>query len=161
MWASPGQLRGQVEENLRQLGLDHLDVVNLRLRVGAPAAERELLRTCGAGGVAYVPFFAIAGQGRATGAIQPEREDVLAMGPVTGAPPVPSAATLPWSCRLTGWNWATGSIRGSMMHQDHPAAPIHPAIAQPGAPRASQAPRFPDVTADVLAVLAASSPRGL
>jgi hypothetical protein len=27
----PGQLRGQVEENLRQLGRDHLDVVNLRL----------------------------------------------------------------------------------------------------------------------------------
>src|SRR5579862_4874640 len=31
VWASPSQLRGQVEENLRQLGLDHLDVVNLRL----------------------------------------------------------------------------------------------------------------------------------
>ncbi|MFI5617070.1 aldo/keto reductase [Streptomyces sp. NPDC051567] len=30
-WAGPGQLRGQVEENLRQLGRDHLDVVNLRV----------------------------------------------------------------------------------------------------------------------------------
>ncbi|RKN10439.1 aldo/keto reductase [Streptomyces radicis] len=30
-WASPDQLRGQVEENLRQLGRDHLDLVNLRL----------------------------------------------------------------------------------------------------------------------------------
>lgn len=30
-WAKPEQLRGQVEENLRQLGRDHLDVVNLRL----------------------------------------------------------------------------------------------------------------------------------
>ena len=29
-WAKPEQLRGQVEENLRQLGRDHLDVVNLR-----------------------------------------------------------------------------------------------------------------------------------
>ncbi|WP_260640052.1 aldo/keto reductase [Streptomyces angustmyceticus] len=29
--ARPDQLRGQVEENLRQLGRDHLDVVNLRL----------------------------------------------------------------------------------------------------------------------------------
>jgi pyridoxine 4-dehydrogenase len=29
-WAAPEQLRGQVEENLRQLGRDHLDVVNLR-----------------------------------------------------------------------------------------------------------------------------------
>src|SRR5271169_6286384 len=29
--ARPDQLRGQVEENLRQLGRDHLDVVNLRV----------------------------------------------------------------------------------------------------------------------------------
>jgi len=29
--ARPDQLRGQVEENIRQLGLDHLDVVNLRI----------------------------------------------------------------------------------------------------------------------------------
>jgi pyridoxine 4-dehydrogenase len=28
--ARPDQLRGQVEENIRQLGLDHLDVVNPR-----------------------------------------------------------------------------------------------------------------------------------
>src|SRR5271170_1144544 len=33
-WARPDQLRGQVEENLRQLGRDHLDVVNLRRRTG-------------------------------------------------------------------------------------------------------------------------------
>jgi pyridoxine 4-dehydrogenase len=32
VWAeTPDKLRGQVEENLRQLGRDHLDVVNLRL----------------------------------------------------------------------------------------------------------------------------------
>lgn len=31
LWATPEQLRGQVEENLRQLGRDHLDVVNLRI----------------------------------------------------------------------------------------------------------------------------------
>ena len=121
-WASPAQLRGQVEENLRQLGRDHLDLVNLRLprrmtngsiaehfgtlaglrdaglirhlgisnvtpahlaqarsiapvvcvqnvfSIGAPAAEREFLVACGEQGVAYVPFFAIAGQGRLTGA---------------------------------------------------------------------------------------------
>ncbi|GAB2699684.1 oxidoreductase [Kitasatospora kifunensis] len=30
-WAAPEELRGQVEENLRQLGRDHLDVVNLRV----------------------------------------------------------------------------------------------------------------------------------
>ncbi|MGC5010744.1 oxidoreductase [Streptosporangium sp. DT93] len=33
-WATPEQLRGQVEENLRQLGRDHLDVVNLRIPSG-------------------------------------------------------------------------------------------------------------------------------
>ena len=32
--AAPAELRGQVEENLRQLGRDHLDVVNLRLLPG-------------------------------------------------------------------------------------------------------------------------------
>jgi aryl-alcohol dehydrogenase-like predicted oxidoreductase len=34
--ARPEQLRGQVEENLRQLGRDHLDVVNLRLTSPEP-----------------------------------------------------------------------------------------------------------------------------
>jgi pyridoxine 4-dehydrogenase len=38
--ARPGQLRGQVEENLRQLGRDHLDLVNLRtLSVSKPVGE--------------------------------------------------------------------------------------------------------------------------
>jgi pyridoxine 4-dehydrogenase len=115
VWAAPGQLRGQVEENLRQLGRDHLDVVNLRLPpsqatasiaehfgvlaglrdaglirhlgisnarpgqlaeaqaiapvvcvqnsygIGASADKRDFLRSCGEQGVAFVPFFAIAG----------------------------------------------------------------------------------------------------
>ncbi|MEU4478782.1 oxidoreductase [Micromonospora sp. NPDC023966] len=37
--ARPDQLRGQVEENLRQLGRDHLDVVNLRVYGPEPLAE--------------------------------------------------------------------------------------------------------------------------
>ena len=37
-YARPDQLRGHVEENIRQLGLDHLDVVNLRWGAGL---ERE------------------------------------------------------------------------------------------------------------------------
>ncbi|GAA0348145.1 aldo/keto reductase [Actinoallomurus spadix] len=116
-WATPAQLRGQVEENLRQLGRDHLDLVNLRLPrrrvdsvgehfevlaglrdaglirhlgisnataghlaearsiapvvcvqnaygIGAPAEAHALLRVCGEQGVAFVPFFSIAGEGR-------------------------------------------------------------------------------------------------
>lgn len=116
-WARPGQLRGQVEQNLRELGRDHLDVVNYRHnRSTTPVAEHvEALadlvkdglvrhvgvsnvtlnqlreaqavtevvcvqnryavgyRASGAGdvvdhcaqqGIAFVPFFAIAGQGR-------------------------------------------------------------------------------------------------
>ncbi|MFF3014423.1 aldo/keto reductase [Streptomyces sp. NPDC057939] len=38
--AGPAQLRGQVEENLRQLGRDHLDVVNLRILGTDSIAER-------------------------------------------------------------------------------------------------------------------------
>lgn len=114
--ATPGELRGQVEENLRQLGRDHLDVVNLR-RMGeesiaehfgalaelrdaglirhlgvssvrpehlaeaqaiAPvvcvqnrygldhrrADDNGLLDRCGEQGIAFVPFFSIAGERR-------------------------------------------------------------------------------------------------
>ncbi|MFE9251807.1 aldo/keto reductase [Streptomyces sp. NPDC007088] len=122
---APGDLRGQVEENLRQLGRDHLDVVNLRVvdegsvaeHFGALAALRDaglvrhlglsnvraeqleearslapvvcvqnpyglgaapgqdaLLRLCGEYGIAFVPFYAIAGRGRQNGAAGPGRE---------------------------------------------------------------------------------------
>jgi aryl-alcohol dehydrogenase-like predicted oxidoreductase/predicted acetyltransferase len=132
-WATPEQLRGQVEENLRQLGRDHLDVVNLRIPpsrktgsiaehfgaladlldaglirhlgisnatpehlaeaqaiapvvcvqnsygVGASAEEQKFLRACGEQGVAFVPFFAIAGARREAGASQTDSETVLAV----------------------------------------------------------------------------------
>ncbi|MFE1317436.1 aldo/keto reductase [Kitasatospora phosalacinea] len=49
--ARPEQLRGLVEENLRQLGRDHLDLVNLRVVGDGPVAERfgalAELRTAG------------------------------------------------------------------------------------------------------------------
>jgi pyridoxine 4-dehydrogenase len=118
--APPEQLRGQVEENLRQLGRDHLDVVNLRVPGPGPIGEhfgalaglqaagmirhlgisnvtpdqlaeavaiapvvcvqnrysldsrrpgsQALLGICRELGIAFVPFFAIAGQGRESGA---------------------------------------------------------------------------------------------
>jgi pyridoxine 4-dehydrogenase len=115
--ATPAQLRGQVEENLRQLGRDHLDVVNLRRmrqdsiadHFGALAdlqtaglirhlgvsdvevkhldeaqaiapvvcvqnrfslddqTHRGVLEACRERGIAFVPFFAIAGDRRSAG----------------------------------------------------------------------------------------------
>ncbi|MFF3056601.1 aldo/keto reductase [Streptomyces sp. NPDC057909] len=135
--ARPDELRGQVEENLRQLGRDHLDVVNLRVmgqesvseHFGALAELRDaglvrhlgvsgvtpehlaeaqaiapvvcvqnrygidahsaddddLLRACGEMGVAFVPFFAIAGAGREQGASAGDDDELLAVARAHGA----------------------------------------------------------------------------
>ncbi|WBB60226.1 aldo/keto reductase [Streptomyces sp. WMMC500] len=150
-WAEPEQIRGQVEENLRQLGRDHLDVVNLRLPpsrrrangsladhfgalaecrtaglvrhlgvsnvsadqlaeartiapvvcvqnafgVGADDEERALLRTCDEQGVAYVPFFAIAGEGREAGPSGTDTEEVRAAARAHGL--TPAQIRLAWT----------------------------------------------------------------
>ncbi|MER7752021.1 aldo/keto reductase [Kitasatospora sp. NPDC097643] len=137
-WATPAQLRGQVEENLRQLGRDHLDVVNLRVPpsrrtgsigehfgaladlrdaglirhlgvsnvtseqlvearaiapvvcvqnpygIGASSEARAILRLCGELGLAFVPFFAIAGPGREAGPAASDREAVCAVARAHG-----------------------------------------------------------------------------
>ncbi|WP_262060404.1 aldo/keto reductase [Streptomyces sp. STR69] len=128
--ARPDDLRGHVEENLRQLGRDQLDVVYLR-RMGqdsiaehfgalaelqeeglvrhlalsdveprhlseaqgiAPvvsvqnrfaldsysAETDDMLRICGEQGIAFVPFFAIAGAGGARSATTAHDDEVLA-----------------------------------------------------------------------------------
>ncbi|MEH0420677.1 aldo/keto reductase [Streptomyces sp. B21-083] len=145
--ARPDQLRGHVEENLRQLGRDHLDVVNLRrmnqdsvaehfgaladlreaglirhlgisaieprhlaeARAIAPvvcvqnryALDRpdpegdELLRLCGESGIAFVPFFAVAGGGGARGATDTHDATVLAAAREHGASP--AQIRLAWS----------------------------------------------------------------
>ncbi|MFB6821270.1 oxidoreductase [Streptomyces virginiae] len=136
--ATPGLLRGQVEENLRQLGRDHLDVVNLRIvgtdsiaeRFGALAELRDaglirhlgisnvtpehlaearaiapvvcvqnmygigvrpehdgFVRACGEQGIAFVPFYSIAGTGRQAGASGAEHEEVRAVARAHGASP--------------------------------------------------------------------------
>jgi aryl-alcohol dehydrogenase-like predicted oxidoreductase len=129
--ATPEQLRGQVEDNLRQLGRDHLDLVSLRVMRPGPIGELfgaladlraagmirhlglsgvtpehlsearaiapvvcvqnrygldtrppgtdALLRTCGELGIAFVPFFAIAGQGGETGATRTASAAILAV----------------------------------------------------------------------------------
>ena len=116
--ATPQQLRGQVEENLRQLGRDHLDVVNLRVSgldditphfeqlaklqqqglirhlglsnvkphhldqaqqiapgvcvqnsygLGHHPEQDDFVGVCGERGVAFVPFFALAGANKEAG----------------------------------------------------------------------------------------------
>ena len=142
----PGGLRGQVEENLRQLGRDHLDVVNLRvLRDMEPLADyfgalaqlqqaglirhlgisgvrpdqlaearqiapvvcvqnsyslavrdsAPVLRECGALGIAFVPFFAIAGTGRHRGVTGPEPAGLAAVARAHNA--TPAQVALSWT----------------------------------------------------------------
>ncbi|MDV9194695.1 aldo/keto reductase [Streptomyces sp. Wh19] len=146
--ATPKQLRGQAEENLRQLGRDHLDVVNLRIvgtdsiaerfgalaelreaglirhlglsnirphhlaeaqaiapvvcvqnmyGIGASPEQEEFLRTCGEQGVAFVPFYSIAGTGREAGATTDDNSRVHAFARAHGV----SAAQirLAWTLR--------------------------------------------------------------
>ena len=146
--ARPDQLRGQVEENLRQLGRDHFDLVNLRtLLVSKPVGEHfaalavlrdaglvrflglsnvtveqidealaiapvaavqnrysidsrrpeadDVLRACAERGIAFVPFFAIAGDGREGGKQAGELEPVLAVASAHGA--TPAQVRLAWT----------------------------------------------------------------
>jgi aryl-alcohol dehydrogenase-like predicted oxidoreductase len=144
--ATPAQLRGQVEQNIRELGVEHLDVVNLRLsgldsiaeHFGAVATLREaglirhlglsnarpahlaeaqaiapvvcvqnsyglghrahqddFVRTCGEQGVAYVPFFAIAGAGRESGRAGSEPDEVLAIAAAHDV--TPTQVRLAWA----------------------------------------------------------------
>ncbi|WP_316751691.1 aldo/keto reductase [Streptomyces herbicida] len=142
-WASPArpdQLRGHVEENLRQLGRDHLDVVNFRRTArqdsiaeyfGALAELRqagrirhlgisgvgphhlaealeiapvvcvqnryaldrpdpvddEMLRICADRGIAFVPFYAVAGDSGPRGATEHHDDAVLAVAREHGAGP--------------------------------------------------------------------------
>jgi aryl-alcohol dehydrogenase-like predicted oxidoreductase len=137
--ARPDQLRGHVEENLRQLGRDHLDLVYLRRmrqecvaeHFGALAELREaglirhlglsdveprhlaeaqaiapvvsvenrygldsrnpatdeVLRICGEQGIAFVPFYAIAGKRAAQPAADTHDEELLAVARAHDATP--------------------------------------------------------------------------
>ncbi|MDF3301312.1 aldo/keto reductase [Streptomyces tropicalis] len=137
--ARPEDLRGQVEENLRQLGRDHLDVVNLRrmrqdsiaehfgaladlrteglirhlgiseveprhlaeataiapvvcvqnrygLGLHSPQGE-EVLRLCGEQGIAFVPYYSVAGQGGPHGATGEHDAEVAAVARAHDATP--------------------------------------------------------------------------
>ncbi len=147
----PEQLRGQVEENLRQLGRDHLDVVNYRRQgstdsiaehfgaladlrtaglirhLGISGVEprhlaeaqatapvvcvqnaysmldrrpesRELLGVCAAEGIAFVPFFTIAGAGRHDGASTDQPAALLSVARSHGA--TAAQIRLAWTLQL-------------------------------------------------------------
>ncbi|WP_330341720.1 aldo/keto reductase [Streptomyces sp. NBC_00557] len=137
--ARPDQLRGHVEENLRQLGRDHLDVVNFRRQnqdsiaehFGALAELRaaglirhlgvsgvqprhlaealeiapvvcvqnryaldrpdpvddEMLRLCGEHGMAFVPFYAVAGNAGAQAAADDHDDTVRDIARAHGVGP--------------------------------------------------------------------------
>lgn len=145
--ARPEDLRGHVEENLRQLGRDHLDLVYLRRmrqdsiaehfgalaelrdkglirhlgisdveprhlaeaqaiapvvsvqnRFGLDSRNRvtdEMVRICGEQGIAFVPFFAIAGDAGAEGATTAHDEAVLAVARAHDA--TPAQIRLAWT----------------------------------------------------------------
>jgi len=147
--ATAAELRTQVETNLRQLGLDCLDVVNLRImkKAGADSIterfgwlaelrdkglirqlgvsnvridhveealaiapvvcvqnsyavdlrrdEDELIRFCADRGIAYVPFFAIAGSSRESGATTDHSAAVDAIAAAHGV--TPQQVRLAWT----------------------------------------------------------------
>lgn len=144
--ARPDQLRGQVEENLRQLGRDHLDVVNLRRQqgqesvaehFGALAELRDaglirhlgvsgvsvaqldearaiapvvcvqnryslelrehdpVLRACAERSIAFVPFFAVAGDRRQAGGRGTDSPGLLEVARRRGA--TPAQVRLAWT----------------------------------------------------------------
>ncbi|HEY6468585.1 MAG TPA: aldo/keto reductase [Candidatus Dormibacteraeota bacterium] len=138
-WATPDQLRGQVEENLRMLGLDVLNVVNLRVPGPGSIAEHfgaleqlraaglirhlgvsgvtleqlaeaqaiapvvcvqnrfavdahladsdDVLRICGDRGIAFVPYFAVAGAGRHRGWDARDLPEVISVASAHGVSP--------------------------------------------------------------------------
>jgi aryl-alcohol dehydrogenase-like predicted oxidoreductase len=146
---TPALLRASVEQNLRRLGRDHLDVVNLRIvarpgpdalaeRFGALAAMRDeglirhlglsnvrvadldvaqavapvvcvqngyaidhhrshdaLVDECGARGIAFVPFFALAGGEREAGATAGHSDAVRAVAREHRA--TPAQVRLAWT----------------------------------------------------------------
>lgn len=145
--ARPDELRGHVEENLRQLGREHLDLVYLRVMNQESVAEHfgalaelrdaglirylgisnvgprhlaeaqaiaplvsvqnrygidarqgdQILRHCAEHAIAFVPFYAIAGEGREAGASSADNEQVREVAQVHGVSP--AQVRLAWTLR--------------------------------------------------------------
>ena len=148
--ATPQQLRGQVEENLRQLGREHLDLVYLRVQNRGPVADhlgalvdlvgaglvrhlgvsavdedqlseacalapvvavqnryslddrapfaQRILDACGRMGIAFVPYFSVAGAGREQGREASAHSEGAAVQEVAAAHGVSAAQVrIAWS----------------------------------------------------------------
>jgi hypothetical protein len=65
--------------------------------IGAPPEQDHFLRTCGEQGVAFVPFYAIAGAGRQAGATGTDSDQLLAVARAHGA--TPAQVRLAWTLR--------------------------------------------------------------
>ena len=69
--------------------------VQNRYGIGAPPEAHEFLRACGQQGVAFVPFFAIAGQGRERGTPDTEHDAVRTIAATHGV--TPAQVRLAWT----------------------------------------------------------------
>ena len=61
--------------------------VQNRYGIGASPQEHEFVTACGEQGIAFVPFFAVAGRGRGAGATGTEPAEVRAVADAHGAAP--------------------------------------------------------------------------
>ena len=66
-----------------------------RYGIGAPAGARRFLRACGEQGIAFVPFFAIAGEARESRPDGNEHDAVLAVAAAHGV--TPAQVRLAWT----------------------------------------------------------------
>lgn len=69
--------------------------VQNRYFIGSSAREHEFVRECGERGVAFVPFFSIAGEGRGAGATGAERPEVTGIARAHGV--TPAQVRLAWT----------------------------------------------------------------
>jgi pyridoxine 4-dehydrogenase len=71
--------------------------VQNRFGIGSPPEAREFVRVCGERGVAFVPYFAIAGEGREAGTTGGERDEVIEVARAHGASP--AQVRIAWTLR--------------------------------------------------------------
>ena len=85
--------------------------------LGHRPGQDQFLRACGEQGVAFVPFFAIAGAGREAGPSGAEPGEVLAAAGSTRPPRRRSA--WPGPCTADRTCWASGHIRPRSPRRQH------------------------------------------